>query len=67
MDKFIAGMFSLITLFLIIILISLFFIKIGWSLFVVPVFGLPELTWMQALGFSLLANCFRGSPASKKE
>ncbi len=52
---------------LIFILISLLFIKIGWGLFMVPVFGLPELTWLQALGFSLLASCFRGSSASKKD
>lgn len=52
---------------IIFILLSLLFIKIGWSLFIVPVFGLPELTWMQALGFSLLASCFRGSSASSKK
>jgi hypothetical protein len=52
------GALGLIVLFLI---IGLFFIKFGWSLFVVPVFHLPELTWMQAFGFSLLASTFRST------
>lgn len=61
MSKFIAAIVGIVSIFLIVILISLFFIKLGWSLFVVPVFGLPELTWMQALGFSFLAAAFKPS------
>lgn len=47
------------------ILIGLFCIKFGWSLFIVPVFHLAELTWLQAFGFSLLANAFRSSGSKK--
>lgn len=39
---------------LLILLIFLFFIKLGWALFIVPVFNLPELTWTQAFGSWLL-------------
>ena len=49
------------------ILLSLLFIKLGWSLFIVPVFGYEELTWLQAFGFALLANCFRSSGVKKSE
>ena len=49
-----------------VLLLSLLAIKVGWSLFIVPVFNLPDLTWMQALGFSLLASAFRSSTSSKE-
>lgn len=49
------------------LLISLLFIKLGWMLFMVPVFGLPELTWLQALGFAFLASGFRPSGVKKSE
>lgn len=61
---FVVGFCSILA---IVVLISLFFIKIGWSLFVVPVFNLPELTWLQALGFSLLASCFKSTSSVKKD
>lgn len=61
MSNFMTAIIGVATIFLIVILTSLFFIKLGWSLFVVPVFGLPELTWMQALGFSFLAAAFKPS------
>lgn len=63
MDKLIA----LLGIFLIVILLSLLFIKLGWYLFMVPVFGLPDLTWMQAFGFSLLASALKSSGVSKRE
>ena len=66
MGKLLAVVFGLLGAFVVFWLVSLLFIKIGWSLFVVPVFGLPELTWLQAFGFSLLAGCFR-STSSKKD
>lgn len=47
-------------------LISTVFVMLGWSLFVVPVFGLKPLTFFQAFGFSLLANCFKSSSVSKE-
>jgi hypothetical protein len=67
MDKILAAFFAIAGVFLIIILLSLLFIKLGWYLFMVPVFGLPDLTWMQALGFSFLASAFRSSGVNKKE
>lgn len=45
--------------------LSFIFIMIGWSLFIVPVFGLPSLTFIQAIGFALLTGAFRGSGVSK--
>ncbi len=65
MGKVLAIIFGLLGAFVIFWLISLLFIKIGWSLFVVPVFGMPELTWLQAFGFSLLAGCFRSTVTKK--
>lgn len=61
MGKFISSVLLLLSGFVIFVILSLFFIKLGWSWFVVSVFGLPELTWLQALGFSFLASCFRSS------
>lgn len=49
------------------ILIGLFFIKFGWWLFMVPVFNLPDLTWMQALGFSFLSSAFKSYNSSSKK
>lgn len=67
MDKILAIAFGVLGILAIVMLISLIFIKIGWALFVVPVFGLPDLTWLQALGFSFLAGAFKSSGLSKKE
>ena len=67
MDKLLAVAFGVLGILAIVMLISLIFIKIGWALFVVPVFGLPDLTWLQALGFSFLAGAFKSSGLSKKE
>lgn len=47
------------------VLLSLFLIKLGWAMFMVPVFNVADLTWMQALGFSLLASSFRGASSRK--
>lgn len=47
------------------ILISTVFVMIGWSLFMVPVFGMKSLTFMQALGFGFLAAAFKSSYTSK--
>ena len=65
MGKVLTIVFGLLGAIAIFWLLSLLFIKLGWSLFVVPVFGLPELTWLQAFGFSLLAGCFRSTSTSK--
>jgi hypothetical protein len=66
MGKFLAVVGGFLGLLAMFILLSLLFIKIGWSLFMVPVFGLAELTWLQALGFALLANTFRSSSVKKE-
>lgn len=66
MDKIIAGIGFVLGMAMIFMLISLIFIKFGWSLFMVPVFHVPELSWLEALGFALLASAFR-STSSKKE
>ena len=57
---------AFIGVFIIYMLLTLMCIKVGWVLFVVPVFHLPDLTWMQALGFALLTSAFRSSSSSKK-
>lgn len=49
---------SFVTAFAVYVVICMFFIMWGWSWFMVPVFGMEALTWGQAFGFSLLANCF---------
>lgn len=67
MGKLFAGLFGVVAVFAIVILISLLLIKIGWGMFMVPVFGMAELTWGQAFGFSLLASCFRGSSFNKSK
>ena len=67
MTKLIAIAIAMLGAIAIFILISLLFIKLGWYLFVMPVFGLPDLTWMQALGFSFLASAFKTNSSSKKD
>lgn len=67
MGKVLSAIVGLLALMALMVVIALFFIKIGWTLFMVPVFGLAELTWTQALGFSLLAAAFRGSSTKAKE
>jgi len=48
-------------------LISLLCIKVGWVLFMVPVFHVADLTWMQALGFALLASALTPRSVGKKD
>lgn len=43
------------------VLIAMLLIKLGWAMFMVPVFNMPNLTLSQALGFSLLAASFRSN------
>lgn len=61
MGKLLALATGFVGLIAIVMLVSLLFIKLGWTLFIVPVFGLPDLTWVQALGFSFLAGAFKTS------
>lgn len=67
MDKIIAVIVSALFIFFIATVIGLFFIKLGWSLFMVPVFGMAELSWMQALGLSLLAGAFKSYNTTKND
>lgn len=67
MSELFATVFSIVGMVAIFILLSLILIKVGWLLFVVPVFNLPDLTWMQALGFSLLASSLKQGSISKKD
>ena len=46
------------------LLVELICVKVGWSMFVTPVFKLAELDWTQAMGFTLLASMFRTSVSS---
>jgi len=40
-------------------------IMLGWHLFAVPVFGLKEITFLQALGLTLIGGAFRTSASFK--
>lgn len=64
MGKLILGFIGMVV---IVILFSCLMIKIGWMLFIVPVFGLPDLTWLQAFGFSILAGAFKTSSLNNKK
>lgn len=67
MGKFLVIATGLLVVVGFILLLSLLFIKIGWSLFMVPVFNLPEITWLQAFGLSLLAGAFKSYNYGKKD
>lgn len=67
MTKLIAIIGGVVGTIAIIMLLSLLLVKTGWSLFIVPVFGYQELTWMQALGFSLLAGAFKTASLNSKK
>ena len=67
MDKLVAALFAILGIMAIFTLISLLLIKVGWALFMVPVFNLADLTWLQAFGFALLASAFRGSGSTSKK
>lgn len=62
MDK----MLQLILLIIVVLMIKMILIMWGWSLFMVPVFGMKALSAGEAFGFSLLASCFAGSSLSNK-
>ena len=67
MDKLAATLVAILSVLVIFVLVSLLLIKVGWALFMVPVFNVSDLTWLQAFGFSLLASAFRSNGVSKKE
>ena len=57
---------TIVIIFCVLVLISTFIIMWGWSWFMVPVFGMAPLTFTQAFGFSLLANCIGRTGTSSK-
>ncbi len=67
MGKFLTLIFGFVGVIAIVVLISLLLIKLGWYLFMVPVFGLPDITWLQAFGLSLLTSTFRSSNYKSKD
>lgn len=67
MGKLLALIFGFVGIIAIAVLLSLLFIKLGWYLFIVPVFGLPDITWLQAFGLSLLTSTFRSSNYKTKD
>jgi hypothetical protein len=67
MGKFLTLIFGFLGVIAIVVLISLLLIKLGWYLFMVPVFGLPDITWLQAFGLSLLTSTFRSSNYKSKD
>ena len=56
---------GLIALFIFVFMLKLIIVMWGWSLFMVPVFGMSGLSIGQAFGFTLLAHCFGSSSAKK--
>ena len=46
----------IVAMLLFIVIMSCFFIKFGWSLSMVPIFGLKELTYSEALGLLILSD-----------
>lgn len=49
----------------VVLIITMLFIVWGWSLFMIPVFGMQPLTFSQAFGFALLAQTFGRSSVGK--
>lgn len=59
-------------LIMIILLMCVFFLKVGlimlgWSLFVVPVFHLAPLSFMQSIGLVFIFNAMTASLSNKGE
>jgi len=52
-------LFTVIATILIVFLITMILTMWGWSLFMVPVFGMQALTVSQAFGFVLLTNMLK--------
>ena len=44
----------------VLLLIGPFVVQFGWGLFMVPVFELRNITFVEAIGFIILACFFRG-------
>lgn len=52
---------GIITIVIALWILSIFMIMFGWHLFAVPVFGLKEITFLQAFGLTLIGGAFRTS------
>ncbi len=56
-----ATIIGFIILFLLYILAAIGLITIGWHLFIIPVFGLKAITFMEALGLIILLMPIKGA------
>lgn len=54
-----AKLIGILTILLILFIIGPLVVMLGWHLFMVPVFALPSLTFLQAIGFVLLTGAFK--------
>ncbi len=52
---------STVLMFVVVLALHTLLVMLGWSLFMVPVFGLKSLTFVQAVGLSLVGSAFRSS------
>lgn len=56
---------NMLLILVIAVLINTLLIMLGWSLFMVPVFGMKSLTLLEALGFAILAATFKPTSLNK--
>lgn len=61
-----SNLLGLIAIIILMFLLTMVLIIWGWSLFMVPVFGMQGLTLGQAFGFTLLASAFKPTSINKK-
>lgn len=57
---------SAVVMITVIFVLSLFFLNLGWNLFMVPVFNMNELSISQLIGLSFIVSSFRGTSGSSK-
>ena len=57
--KALGWLFTVVFLIAANIIVAAFFVKLGWNLFAVPMFGAPVMGWLPAFGFGILTNAFR--------
>ena len=64
--KFFASALGLIILFILVLVLGPLITKIAWSYSMTPVFGIREISWVEALAFNVLGTIFGGYRPSKK-
>ena len=65
MGKLLGFLTGFVGLLFVIVLISAFFVKISWAYSISTIFGLKELTWVEAFSLSVLANSLLGGSRIK--